>query len=941
MVNDIKKNIDIINQSIEWGQKYNKDAFTFEKFKDYRRQLRKVEGTFSEKCSIAAYGESQVGKSYLISSLLSTSSVPFVIENKGRKYSFIDEINPSGGNNTKIESTGVITRFTINKNNAKMVDYIKVTNLSVVDIILLLVDAYYNDVKISSTSVLLKDEIEKKLSSLSSLWESQKQVQNIISEDDIKDICEYINDIIGHKAVNINKSNFCRTISPIIGCIADEDWVKVFSLLWNENPEFSKLFSLLISEYKKLNYTTEVYVPFEAVIRNKGTLLRIDWLDSVCGKNTISNDEILDVDVYDSDGNIIADKFSKAYLCALIAELTFVLPEEIKKNRKFLEKLDLLDFPGARSREEIEEQEIGKNLPIILRRGKVSYLFNKYSRAWKISSVLFCHHNDQKAEATLSSSIHHWIEENIGRTPETRAVMLNATQGISPLFMVCTKFNLDLRKTKLDLPETKDKLDAHWARFNITIPNLINHGKWFEDWVKPGGFLTSRYFRNVYLLRDFYWSCENMVFDGYNEKLNTDEVAVHEHADYPGYFDDLKESFLANSFVQKHFENAEVAWNSVATINNDGSKSIIHDLNAISEVLHGARKEKYGKILHEIRDEIKRGLNVYYESDSKEENNIKLRSVVGDIKLRTEFAFGEKPERFGKIIDSLMVSPANIRNIAFDIIIRHKEEPKMVSSIHMIRALCDINVNDERSINIAKLTNRYNKDEKELSAFFLEMGITIEDIISDDSELLATVPDVIVKRIIEYWNSHISEQVKKMSEVLPHSEEISFMIITLLNKLGVRKIMAEKIAYYYNLFDAVTVSNAIADYASLTLNNFVSSVGREYMTGEDISNIAKKAAICHIEIDTSNDFACTEVKTKPVVEVLTALDKSGVSINNARIDLTILRKLPFWDSYQRWENALTIGLVYASDLTHVDPVANAEIKSMIDSTELLYNSKNV
>lgn len=146
-----------------------------------------------------------------MSSLLSTPDMPFVIQNKGVSYSFIDKINPSGGNNTKQESTGVITRFTIRQGNTKMKDFVKITNLSVVDIILLLADSYYNDVKIDTENVLMKEDIDLALDQMSDLW-TNSSVQNIITEDDIKDICDYINDIIGNNAANISKSNFVRLL---------------------------------------------------------------------------------------------------------------------------------------------------------------------------------------------------------------------------------------------------------------------------------------------------------------------------------------------------------------------------------------------------------------------------------------------------------------------------------------------------------------------------------------------------------------------------------------------------------------------------------------------------------------------------------------------------------------------------------------------------------
>lgn len=528
MNNDIKTNLDIIQKSIQWADRFGKDSFPREVFKDYRRRLKRIADALSDNCSAAAYGESQVGKSYLMSSLLSSPDTPFVIQNKDMEYSFIDQINPSGGNNTKQESTGVITRFTIRKSQEHLADLVKVKNLSVVDIILLLTDSYYNDVKINTDNVLASDDINEALKDLSVIWESKAQRQNYICEDDVRDIYDYLHDIIGNNTAAICKSNFRKIVSPVIQYVPYDKWVDVFSLLWNKNPNYNRLFTSLINEYSKIGFATDIYIPFDAVLRDKGTLLKIEWLDAVCGINhELANGEEAYTDIYDISGNKIASDFSKGYLSALIGELTFVLPESIAKDRKFLKKIDLLDFPGARSRERIKEDELQTVLPVVLRRGKVAYLFNKYSRSLKISAVLFCHHNDQKTEPTLGSTIEGWINDNIGETPEQRVEMLKRTNGIAPLFMICTKFNIDLEKTKND--SDISKLDAHWARFKTIIPEMIKE-KWLDNWL-PSGVLGSKYFQNIYLLRDFYWSSKNQVFGG--DGRDRDNVIPSEKIETP------------------------------------------------------------------------------------------------------------------------------------------------------------------------------------------------------------------------------------------------------------------------------------------------------------------------------------------------------------------------------------------------------------------------
>lgn len=159
MIQDINSQIAVIERSIEWAKKFGKDSFPVEELKEYRRTLRRIANSLEENCSAAAYGESQVGKSYLMSSLLSTADSPFVITNDGKEYSFIDALNPSGGNTSQTESTGVITRFTINNDNETMKDFVKIKNLSVSDLLMLLVDSYYNDLKLDSSKVLLHDAI--------------------------------------------------------------------------------------------------------------------------------------------------------------------------------------------------------------------------------------------------------------------------------------------------------------------------------------------------------------------------------------------------------------------------------------------------------------------------------------------------------------------------------------------------------------------------------------------------------------------------------------------------------------------------------------------------------------------------------------------------------------------------------------------------------------
>ncbi len=198
-----KAQIELINDSLAWADKFNNDTFPRREFKERRRQARKALKALQLRPSAAAYGESQVGKSYLMGSLLSSPGRPFLIENGGKQYNFVDEINPSGGNMTKIESTGVITRFTTAPSGASghTDNLVKIENLSLTDIILLIADSYYNDISVAAKASLSTAAIDQQLDIWCRNWASNRHgMQTDITDDDIRDIPEYMTDVIDDAA---------------------------------------------------------------------------------------------------------------------------------------------------------------------------------------------------------------------------------------------------------------------------------------------------------------------------------------------------------------------------------------------------------------------------------------------------------------------------------------------------------------------------------------------------------------------------------------------------------------------------------------------------------------------------------------------------------------------------------------------------------------------
>ena len=85
MLQDIEQHINLVEKSIAWAKEYNKDSFPYDVFKDYRRQLKRIHNALSDNCSAAAYGESQVGKSYLKPSGCKTTAASARFSCSGRR----------------------------------------------------------------------------------------------------------------------------------------------------------------------------------------------------------------------------------------------------------------------------------------------------------------------------------------------------------------------------------------------------------------------------------------------------------------------------------------------------------------------------------------------------------------------------------------------------------------------------------------------------------------------------------------------------------------------------------------------------------------------------------------------------------------------------------------------------------------------------------------
>ena len=238
----------------------------------------------------------------------------------------------------------------------------------------------------------------------------------------------------------------------------------------------------------------------------------------------------------------------RAVLTAVVAELQLQLEE---KPFDFFDYTDLLDFPGARGREKYNaakaEEVAQSDLFMLLRRGKVAYLYQRYLAEQELTSMLLCLKHSNQEVRTVPAMVRNWIDGTHGATPEARK-----GQDVA-LFLVLTMFDMEFEIKG----GAEDNIERWSTRLKTTIFEFLGLG---HDW--PSEWTPGEAFNNTFWLRN-------------PEVLNKGLLDYDDQGKEIGFRDPqrvaaLKANFLANQDVQKHFAAPERAWEAGMALNDGG-----------------------------------------------------------------------------------------------------------------------------------------------------------------------------------------------------------------------------------------------------------------------------------------------------------------------------------------------------------------------------------
>lgn len=959
MINKINRQIENINASLQWIKAHKPEHYAqrFPQLVQQRCQLRRMAAAEEEFPAIAAYGESQRGKSYVMSNVLQKDGKPFTITANGRKINFIERINPPTVNT---EATGVVTRFTsFLKNpglyNAQYPVLMKV--LSVTDVVAILTDGYFNDIHDYQT--LDTDEIKALTQQINATYATRPEVQSAIIEDDILDLQHYLRKYIGAKSVNLWKSAYLPTVAQVVRRVPVGEWKVLFAPLWFNDASLTALFERFVQVLQRIDFAAKVYLPIEAVLNNDNTIMGVECLKGLICNGTGCT-QTTDAYVPTATGALNAVcGLNKAMVSAICREVVFKVDEEFLEStehydftmmepevraklpqgeihKDILKHNDLIDFPGARARLSLKADDIANNFDQVVKRGKVAFLFNKYSEDFAINILLYCHDNCNLGATEIPHVLADWVNEYVGATPESRARHIQEMGG-SPFFFIATKFNIDMAvKTNASLND-EGMLAKRWTDRFMKIAHdecfVAQSNPWFYNWDQPGNS-----FKNTYLLRDFKYSTNSgdgsSLYAGFtpeggkeNQCLLNDVVIDGRHVDL---YASLRRSFVNCDIIRRFFADPALAWDTSATMNNDGSLLLLQRLTAVAPQMAKGRDMLFGEKLQDACKQIRALMQDYYHSDDAEvifeENLRKGFRICREI----DFTCNEDNYFFGHLIERLQITEKKVYQCLHSLI----NSNAIVSQTHdfhnyeIILKTCGKQLaactNDEQRWKV--LIQCYGfYDRKEAEDYLVSRNVD-PTVLFQPNPKKKTNANTLADAVFDLWCERITsaEMVRELTDDNGFNAMVMGLlldnVVSTARQLLLPERMDQLIAPYVNVVNLGTANvSFLADLLASTINNYVVDLGFHLRSKEEIDSIratAEKRSLPlfnYLDAPRKEDFSEQELG-----QLFCDLGENAQTITPA-VEQGIFE----------WKECVLLSFVAATPKIDYDPQANNELKEIL------------
>ena len=425
------------------------------------------------------------------------------------------------------------------------------------------------------------------------------------------------------------------------------DRAALFSLLWGRLDSFTEMFVALVGALDGIGHAAEAQAAASALIpRELGSVPNSIIDVAVLARLGTEPDKADTIPLVPMTAGKAGPPTAlpRATLTALIAEVSLVIAEE---PWPFFEHTDLLDFPGARSRLKLTNlpeppNERSAQTRELFLRGKIAYLFQRYTDELELTSMLLCMPPSVAEVKDLAGMVRSWIAATHGATPERRKTVRNA------LFLVLTKHDLEFQEKG---GETRESRTGKWdRRLHASLLELYGKDGWPRDWDgKP--FDNALFLRNPGMKQVHLMDYEDVSTLKESGPARGSAAVIAEY----------RNAFMNSALAARHFARREEVWEAAMTPNDGGVRFLV---DRLVEVLDpNLKRRQAAERLVEAASALEKPLRAFYFAEGDEarrERDQALQKLRRELHARLK---GTDFRNFPHILDCLMVREPDVRGL--------------------------------------------------------------------------------------------------------------------------------------------------------------------------------------------------------------------------------------------------------------------------------------
>lgn len=716
-------------------------------FNKYTTQLNRLGNAAERPMTVAVFGPSQSGKSYLISALAREGEKPLQAKIGDESVDFLKRINPEGGK----ESTGIVTRFSIRENTLPYPQApVKTRLLNQIDLIKILGNTYLSDIDPAVISVLEAEEVEDLL------VEAETNVQphaiDSLSAVEVFDLRDYFTrNFRGVARIRMLNEEFWERTAEVLPRLSVQHRARLLRVLWGETEAFSNIYIRLYAALQKLNFSEEAYSALGTDSLPGALLPRSKSVIDVATLRGLGDSNGDTINVYAATG--ANSMLERAEYAALISELVIQIEDLPHDYFRFT---DLLDFPGYRSREQIRELDRflsqDNGIESLFLRGKVAYLFQRYREERELTSMLLCVADSNQEVKALPEVVDGWVRETHGATLEERS-----DKPVS-LFLVLTKFDKEFDR-KGGGGDTAEEYSAKWkARLHSSLWDFFGkQHRWPFEWCSSGAFNNAYWIRNPkYEARQLY------QYDDVGR-----EIGLLTNVREVERIDGLKQAFLNTVEVSVHFKDPVKAWESALAPNDGGIAYLAHELGKVCDP-----DLKYNQLMAQfnaLKREMLARISEYHVGDDT--TVLVNKRIEKSKQVVRSFVKTSKAERFGSLINQFYVAEQHLKDLY-------------------------IKLDKEFSDDVIVVGEKSRNDDDMLSLLGLEPEEDAKNDAETPDEQIQSLPQQYAREVVAMWIASLQDFIDDTPTLKFHllSEDVAHDFIRELKAGFVRHEIERKIS---------------------------------------------------------------------------------------------------------------------------------------------------